>query len=44
MNLFLKELKITYRRDIESGRPRVNKNNSKLDREQKLSGNYYYVK
>ena len=44
MNLFLKELKITYRRDIESGRPRVNKNNSKLDREQKLSGNYYYIK
>ena len=44
MNMFLKDMLITYRRDIESGRPRVNKNNSKLDREQKLSGNYYYIK
>ena len=35
MNEFLKSLEITYRRDIESGRPRVNKSNSRLDKEQK---------
>lgn len=43
MNHFLKGLGITYRRDVESGRPRVNKPASKLDREQKASGMYYYV-
>ncbi|MBI2542183.1 ribosome biogenesis/translation initiation ATPase RLI [Candidatus Woesearchaeota archaeon] len=42
MNKFLKELGITLRRDTESGRPRVNKENSRLDREQKESGHYYY--
>ncbi len=42
MNRFLKELGITVRRDSESGRPRVNKENSRLDREQKESGHYYY--
>ncbi|MEM3073739.1 MAG: ribosome biogenesis/translation initiation ATPase RLI [Nitrososphaerales archaeon] len=43
MNLFLKSLGITYRRDVESGRPRVNKPGSKLDRFQKSSGSYYYL-
>lgn len=43
MNHFLKGLGITYRRDVESGRPRVNKPASKLDREQKTLGTYYYV-
>jgi ATP-binding cassette subfamily E protein 1 len=43
MNLFLKSLGITYRRDVESGRPRVNKPGSKLDRLQKALGSYYYV-
>lgn len=43
MNKFLKELGITVRRDSESGRPRVNKVNSRLDREQKESGKYYYA-
>jgi ATP-binding cassette subfamily E protein 1 len=42
MNKFLKDLGITLRRDSESGRPRVNKENSRLDREQKESGHYYY--
>ncbi len=42
MNLFLKDLGITFRRDEESNRPRVNKLNSKLDREQKEIGEYYY--
>lgn len=43
MNKFLKQLQITYRRDIESGRPRVNKNNSRLDKEQKSNNQYYYL-
>ncbi len=42
MNLFLKELGITFRRDEESNRPRVNKLNSTLDRQQKEIGEYYY--
>jgi len=42
MNKFLKELNITLRRDPETNRPRVNKLNSRLDREQKESGKYYY--
>jgi ATP-binding cassette subfamily E protein 1 len=43
MNSFLKELGITYRRDITTGRPRVNKPESKLDRMQKEEGKYYYL-
>ena len=43
MNEFLKSLEITYRRDIESGRPRVNKFNSRLDKEQKSNNQYYYL-
>jgi ATP-binding cassette subfamily E protein 1 len=44
MNRFLKELSISYRRDETTGRPRVNKEGGRLDREQKQAGNYYYVK
>lgn len=44
MNRFLEALSITYRRDETSGRPRVNKEGGRLDRDQKQSGNYYYVK
>jgi ATP-binding cassette, sub-family E, member 1 len=43
MNVFLSEIGLTYRRDANTGRPRVNKPGSKLDREQKLRGQYYYV-
>lgn len=43
MNEFLKNLQITYRRDIETGRPRVNKYNSRLDKEQKNNNQYYYL-
>ena len=43
MNIFLKDLGISYRRDIDTGRPRVNKPDSKLDREQKERGTYYYL-
>jgi ATP-binding cassette subfamily E protein 1 len=42
MNRFLHSLDITFRRDEETKRPRVNKPNSKLDREQKAKGEYYY--
>ena len=42
MNMFLKKLNITLRRDKESLMPRVNKLDSKLDREQKEKGKYYY--
>lgn len=44
MNRFLKALSISYRRDESTGRPRVNKDDSRLDRSQKESGNYYYIK
>jgi ATP-binding cassette subfamily E protein 1 len=44
MNRFLGNLKITFRRDPKSGRPRVNKLDSKLDRLQKSQGEYYYEK
>ena len=42
MNRFLKSLDMTFRRDERSLRPRVNKLESRLDKEQKASGNYYY--
>jgi ATP-binding cassette subfamily E protein 1 len=44
MNMFLRGLSITYRRDENTGRPRINKEGSRLDRSQKMSGNYYYTK
>ncbi len=43
INIFLKDMKITFRRDPESNRPRANKENSVKDREQKAKGKYYYV-
>ena len=42
MNRFLKAVDITFRRDAESHRPRINKPESRLDREQKATGEYYY--
>ncbi len=42
MNTFLKDVGITFRRDPETGRPRVNKLGSQKDKEQKLKGEYYY--
>lgn len=42
MNVFLKEMGITFRRDPDTKRPRVNKEGSKLDKEQKRTGRYYY--
>ena len=43
MNRFLGEVGITFRRDPETGRPRVNKPGSIKDREQKARGEYYYA-
>ncbi|MFQ6134939.1 MAG: ribosome biogenesis/translation initiation ATPase RLI [Nitrososphaerales archaeon] len=43
MNIFLQDLGVTYRRDIDTGRPRVNKPGSKLDRRQKDAKTYYYL-
>ncbi|MBI4441436.1 ribosome biogenesis/translation initiation ATPase RLI [Candidatus Woesearchaeota archaeon] len=41
MNLFLKNVSTTMRRDPENNRPRINKPGSVLDREQMSSGHYY---
>jgi len=42
MNSFLKAINITFRRDEETSRPRVNKPDSRLDRSQKEQGEHYY--
>ncbi len=43
MNIFLRKLGITFRRDKHSGRPRINKPGSRLDKQQKALGQFYYV-
>jgi len=43
MNEFLANLDVTFRRDRRTGRPRINKPGSQLDREQKAAGEYYYA-
>lgn len=43
MNMFLRELNITFRRDPSNHRPRINKHNSLKDREQKESGRYFFI-
>ncbi len=42
MNMFLKKLDITFRRDEENQRPRVNDPGSQKDREQRIKNSYYY--
>jgi ATP-binding cassette subfamily E protein 1 len=42
MNTFLEQMDVTFRRDGETKRPRVNKLDSRLDKEQKKSKRYYY--
>ncbi|KAJ5243130.1 Translation initiation factor RLI1 [Penicillium citrinum] len=42
-NRFLESLDVTFRRDPNSYRPRINKYNSQMDQEQKLAGNYYFL-
>ena len=39
-NKFLESLDVTFRRDPNSFRPRINKYQSQMDQEQKLNGNY----
>ncbi|MEM2121044.1 MAG: ribosome biogenesis/translation initiation ATPase RLI [Candidatus Woesearchaeota archaeon] len=43
MNFFLEKLGITLRRDVETKRPRINKEESKKDRIQKETRKYYYT-
>jgi len=42
MNRFLKDVDITFRRDEDTKRPRVNKPDSFMDRKQRKEGEYYY--
>jgi len=42
MNSFLKDLEITFRRDEENNRPRANKEDSQLDKQQKAEGKLYF--
>ncbi len=42
MNLFLSDVEVTFRRDVQSHRPRINKPSSRKDREQRSSGEYFY--
>lgn len=42
MNIFLRDLGITFRRDPDTKRPRANKFGSSLDREQRAKGEFYY--
>lgn len=42
-NTFLKNLDVTFRRDPNTLRPRINKDQSQLDQEQKLNGNYFFL-
>ena len=42
-NRFLATMDITFRKDPRTGRPRVNKKDSKLDKAQKAKKQYYYV-
>jgi len=43
MNKFLEQLQITFRRDPNNFRPRINKLDSIKDCEQKLNGNYFFL-
>lgn len=43
MNRFLELLGITFRRDPNNFRPRINKNNSVKDTEQKKAGQYFFL-
>lgn len=41
MNRFLEIMGVTFRRDPTNFRPRINKLDSMLDREQKIAGNFF---
>ena len=42
-NDFLKQLDVTFRRDPETHRPRINKLDSTLDKEQKAGGEFFFL-
>jgi len=42
MNVFLERVGVTFRRDKNTHRPRINKPDSRLDREQKSKKEFYY--
>ncbi|MEE8198183.1 MAG: ribosome biogenesis/translation initiation ATPase RLI, partial [Thermoplasmata archaeon] len=42
MNRFLREVDVSFRRDRDTQRPRINNPDSKLDRRQKAAGEFYY--
>lgn len=42
-NSFLRQVGVTFRKDPQTGRPRANKFDSQLDREQKEKNDYFYV-
>ncbi|MHB8351798.1 MAG: ribosome biogenesis/translation initiation ATPase RLI [Thermoplasmata archaeon] len=42
MNRLLRQIEVTFRRDPDTLRPRINREGSSLDREQRASGEYYY--
>ena len=41
MNRFLEDVNVTFRRDHDSKRPRINKSKSRKDREQREKGDFY---
>ncbi len=43
MNAFLKILDITFRRDLETGRARINKKGSSVDKRQRRNEQYFYA-
>jgi ATP-binding cassette subfamily E protein 1 len=43
LNMFLKQLDVTFRQDLNNGRPRINKKKSKADREQKKANEHFYI-
>lgn len=43
LNKFLACVGVTFRKDPQTGRPRANKPESQLDREQKETGEYFYI-
>lgn len=43
MNAFLKMMDVSFRRDPNNFRPRINKHESQKDQEQKKSGNYFLM-
>jgi len=43
MNQFLSSLEITFRRDPTNYRPRINKFDSQMDKEQKEAGSYFFI-